>query len=86
MTVEIYVQPGAKRSETAGEFDGKPKIRIKAPPVDGAANKEVIRFVAKSLNISKSSVRLVKGELSRHKTLEIDSDEELIKDFFGGLS
>ncbi|TCK62092.1 DUF167 domain-containing protein [Seleniivibrio woodruffii] len=83
MKLSIYVQPGAKKTEHSGMHDGRPKIRLNAPPVDGAANEELIRFVAKTLGLSKSSVRLVSGHASRLKTLEIDAEESAVKDIFG---
>ncbi|GAB1536483.1 hypothetical protein ADMFC3_21140 [Geovibrio sp. ADMFC3] len=74
MKFQVYIQPGAKKSGYAGEFDGKAKIKVAAPPVEGAANEAVIRFFAKALKLPKSAVTICAGELSRHKTLEIDSD------------
>ena len=67
--LEIYVQPGTKHSEFAGEHDGRLKIRIASPPVNGKANKEVCRFLAKSFALSKSCVTICRGEKSRQKTL-----------------
>lgn len=83
MKLSIYVQPGAKKTELSGLHDGRPKIRICAPPVDGAANDELIKFVAKFLKLSKSSVRLASGHTSRLKTLEIDADESIVNEKFG---
>jgi uncharacterized protein YggU (UPF0235/DUF167 family) len=56
----------------AGAHDGLPKLRIAAPPVDGAANKAVLDFVARELNLPKSAIALVGGEKSRTKTIELD--------------
>lgn len=83
MKLSVYVQPGAKKTELAGIHDGRPKVRISAPPVEGAANEELVRFVSKQLKISKSSVRLVSGLQSRMKTLEIDCDEDTVHKIFG---
>jgi uncharacterized protein (TIGR00251 family) len=82
MKFHVYIQPGAKKSGYAGEFDGKSKIKVAAPPVEGAANEEVVRFFSKALRLPKSSVTIASGELSRHKTVEIDTElsvEEIIK-------
>ena len=70
--ITVYVQPRAARTELAGLHDGQPKIRLAAPPVDGAANAELVAFIAQQLNIPKRSVRVVSGLSSRHKTVEID--------------
>lgn len=83
MKLSVYVQPGAKKTELSGLHDGRPKVRISAPPVDGAANEELIRFVSKTLKISKSSVQLISGQQSRLKTLEIDCDGETVHKIFG---
>lgn len=70
--IEVYVQPRAAKTELAGEHDGLPKIRLAAPPVDGAANAALIEFVAKRLKIAKSRVRVVGGLTSRRKMLEVE--------------
>jgi uncharacterized protein (TIGR00251 family) len=48
------------------------KIRLTAPPVEGAANAELIAFLAKKLGVPKSAVRVVKGERGREKVVEVD--------------
>jgi uncharacterized protein len=68
----LYVQPGASKTQTAGMHDGLIKVRVAAPPVDGAANQALVEFVAKCLKIPKSRVRVVSGLTSRRKMLEID--------------
>jgi uncharacterized protein len=70
--VDVFVQPRAGRTELVGLHDGHPKIRLAAPPVDGAANAALIDFVAKRLKIAKSRVRVVGGLASRRKVLEIE--------------
>jgi uncharacterized protein len=68
----VYVQPRASRTELAGLHDGCVKIRLAAPPVEGAANAELIEFVARLLKIARSRVRVVTGTSSRRKVIEID--------------
>jgi uncharacterized protein (TIGR00251 family) len=75
--ITLYVQPGARKTEIAGMHDGHVKLRIKAPPVEGAANKAVVEFVAELLDLPKSAVKLVNGEKSRVKTVEIDDRYEV---------
>lgn len=70
--VTLYVQPRASKTEVAGSHDGCIKVRVAAPPADGAANRALIEFVAQRLGIAKSRVRLVSGESSRRKIVEID--------------
>jgi uncharacterized protein (TIGR00251 family) len=74
--INIYVQPRAAKTAIAGTHDGCIKVRLAAPPVDGAANLALIEFVAERLGIAKSRVRLVAGASSRRKVLEIEGVEE----------
>ncbi len=67
----VYVQPRASRSEVAGEHGDAVKIRVAAPPVEGAANKELVTFLAKKLGVPKSAIRIVSGERGRTKILEV---------------
>jgi uncharacterized protein (TIGR00251 family) len=48
------------------------KVRLHSPPVDGAANDELITFLAKTLGVSRRSVRIVSGQSSRGKTVEVE--------------
>jgi uncharacterized protein len=70
--ISLYVQPGASKTQIAGMHDGLIKVRVAAPPVEGAANQALVEFVAKRLSIPKSRVRVVSGLTSRRKVLEID--------------
>lgn len=78
--LQLYVQPGGKRSEVFGLYEGPGgqclKIRVQAPPVDGKANEEVLRFVVQTLQLPKRSAVLSKGSQSRMKTIEIESVAE----------
>ena len=71
VTLAVYVQPRASRSEVVGEHGDAVKIRLAAPPVDGAANEELVRFMAKLLGVSPSSVTIRSGQSGRTKLLEI---------------
>jgi uncharacterized protein len=70
-TIEVYVQPRASRSEILGIHDGALRVRIAAPPVDGAANAEVIALLAKALGVPRSRVELLSGQTSRRKRMLI---------------
>ena len=69
--LSVYVQPRASRSEVVGEHGDALKIRLAAPPVDGAANDELIRFLSKLFGVSASSVSVKSGQTSRTKVVEI---------------
>lgn len=68
---EIRVQPRAKRTAILGVLDGKLKIALSAPPVDGRANEEIQRFFADTFRVPRSSVHLLSGEHSRNKRIAV---------------
>ena len=70
-TLTLHIQPGAKKTEVAGEHGDALKIRLAAPPVDGKANAALIAFVADRLGLAKSAVSLKSGQTSRRKVLEV---------------
>ncbi|HLZ98940.1 MAG TPA: DUF167 domain-containing protein [Steroidobacteraceae bacterium] len=72
MRLSVYVQPRASKTELAGRHDGSIKIRIASPPVDDAANRALIEFVAERLGVPRGKVRIVSGATSRRKVLEIE--------------
>ena len=67
----IRVQPRASRDEIAGEWQGRLKIRLTAPPVDGRANEALRRLLAARLKVPLAAVRIAAGERSRNKRVEI---------------
>lgn len=75
--ISVYVQPRASKTAIAGMHDGCIKVRLAAPPVDGAANAVLVDFIAERLSIAKSRVRLVSGAASRRKVLEIEGTDEV---------
>lgn len=75
MKIKIYIQPNSKKSGYAGVYDGIPKLKITAPPVDGAANSEIIKIFSKLLNIPKSDIIISSGQASRLKILDINTDK-----------
>lgn len=66
--IQVHAQPGAKRTEIVGLHGDAIKIRVQAPPVEGRANEELIRFLAKTLGVARSQVTLSKGETGRSKS------------------
>ena len=71
ITLTLHIQPGARKTEVAGQHGEALKIRLAAPPVDGKANEALLRFVAETLGLPKSAVSLKSGQTSRRKVLEI---------------
>jgi len=68
----VRVQPRASRTEVAGRQGDALKIRLTAPPVDGAANDALVRFLAERLQVSRSAVRLETGTAGRSKVVAVD--------------
>lgn len=67
--IRLHIQPRAARTELAGPFGDALKVRLKSPPVDGAANEELVRFLAERLRVPRGVVRLVAGHAGRRKTV-----------------
>lgn len=76
VSVSLYVQPGAKRTEFAGLHGEALKIRLAAPPVEGKANVCLLAFLAEFMAVPKSAVTLVAGETSRQKIVRIEGAGE----------
>lgn len=70
--VSVHVQPRASRSEVVGTHGAALKVRLLAPPVDGAANEALVVLLAEKLGVSRRDVRIVQGATSRAKIVEID--------------
>src|SRR5258705_4744596 len=67
----LHIQPGAGRSEFAGMHGDALKLRLAAPPVEGKANAELIRFLADAFGVPQRNVLLLRGETSRAKTVRV---------------
>jgi len=68
---KVFVQPRSSKNMITGFHGDALKIKLKAPPVDGAANKMCVEFLAKCLKIPKSSIEIISGHNSRSKRLLI---------------
>src|SRR5262245_3281641 len=71
MVIDVRVIPRATQSHVAGVRDGALIVRLKAPPVEGAANRELIRIMAATFDIPKRAVAIVRGERSRYKRVRL---------------
>ena len=67
----VRVVPRASKSEIVGDLDGALKVRIASPPVNGAANAELIKVLSKKLNVAKNAVEIVGGQTSKQKLIRI---------------
>lgn len=70
--VEIAVKPNAKAAAFQGVEDGRLRVAIDSPPVDGKANAAVVAFLAGVLGVKRSSVSVVKGMTAHHKTVLLE--------------
>lgn len=69
--IQVKVIPRSSKKEIAGVEGNTVKIKLTAPPVEGAANEQLIELLSEILNIKKSSIIILKGESSRYKTVKI---------------
>lgn len=73
VVLPCWIQPRASRNKVVGVHDGNIKISLTAPPVDGKANSELVKFISRSLKIPKGAVEIVSGESSRRKLLAVST-------------
>jgi uncharacterized protein (TIGR00251 family) len=71
VTFAVRVQPRASKSGVAGEADGALKVRLAAPPVEGQANGELIRLLAKLFDAPRQRIAIVSGQTSRNKVVSV---------------
>lgn len=76
--IVVYCQPGARRTRVAGTHDGKPKVQLKAPPIDGEANAALVALMAELAGVPKSAVRIEAGAASRTKRVRVDGVEDAV--------
>jgi uncharacterized protein len=73
LVFNVRVVPRASKSEIVGEMDGALKVRIASPPVDGAANSELVKLFSKTFGVSKSEVEILSGQTSKAKQIKISN-------------
>lgn len=76
ISLRIKAQPSASKSEFCEVYGDAIKIRIKAPAVEGAANKELVKFLAKSFKIPKSDILFKTGQNSKIKIVEFPLNDK----------
>jgi uncharacterized protein len=72
LTFKVRVVLRASRSEIVGEHDGALRVRLAAPPADGAANEELMRILARVLKVSRTSVAIIAGPTSKLKRVAVN--------------
>ena len=76
VALEVLVQPRASRTRVVGEHDGRLKVQLAAPPVDGEANAALVEFLAGALGVRKAEVTITRGETGRRKTVRVSGRTE----------
>ena len=76
LNIQVQIQPRSSKDQIIGIHNGRLKIKISAPPVDGKANQNLIEFIAKAFGVSKSKIEIVKGRTSKLKTLKISGIDQ----------
>jgi uncharacterized protein len=72
VTFDVLVQPRASRAKIGPIHDGRLKVAVTAPPVDGEANAAVIEVLAKAIGVARGAVRVIAGTSSRRKSVQVD--------------
>lgn len=71
LTFFVQVVPRASRSEIVGEHNGNLRVRVAAPPVDGAANEELVRLLSRAWRVPRSAIQITTGQKSKLKQVRI---------------
>ena len=72
LRIHLYASPRASRTRAAGLHDGRLKVQVAAPPVDGEANEAILAYLAHALGVGRSHVRLTAGQSGKRKTVEVE--------------
>jgi len=71
VNIQVQIQPRFSKDQILGLHDGRLKMTISAPPIDGKANESLIEFLAKTFKVSKSNIDILKGHTSKLKTIKL---------------
>ena len=77
IVIRVHVQPGSRRRQIVGLHDERLKLSVTEPPEKGRANTGVIELLAEVLDLLKSAFRLIRGETSRQKDLQIETHDRI---------
>ncbi|WP_076407883.1 DUF167 family protein YggU [Shewanella sp. UCD-KL12] len=71
LLLRLYIQPKASRDQIVGIHGNELKVAITAPPVDGKANAHLVKYLSKAFKVPKGDIKILKGELGRHKQIQV---------------
>lgn len=77
ITIEVKVAPRSSRAEIQEVRGNELRVKLTSPPVGGEANRQLVELLSKKLGVTKSSIRIVKGETSRNKVIKIEGIESI---------
>jgi len=77
LIINVRVQPRSSRDEIAGVLGDRLKIRLTAPPVEGKANRALLKFLAKSCAVAPGQVTILSGDTGRNKRVRIENPQSL---------
>jgi len=80
LTIQIYVVPRSSCTQIVGEHDGRLKVRLKSPAREGQANNELVRFIAKTLQVPASSVNITQGQKGKRKTVMVRGSKPMLRE------
>ncbi len=81
--INVRVRPNAKKNDISEEV-GQLKVYVKPPAIGGKANKALIEVLAEFFNVNKSDIKIIRGERSREKVIEVDIDDNCVADVENG--
>jgi len=77
VTFKVKVEPRSSRKGISGLVGDVLKVRVNAPPVGGAANEELVEIISEEFGIKKSAIKIIRGQSSRNKVIEIEGIESI---------
>ena len=77
IVIEVKVEPRSSKKAISGIMGDALKVKLTAPPVDGAANEQLIELISEATGVRKSSVRIIRGASSKRKVVEIEGVSEI---------
>ena len=85
MIIHLRVKPNSKIDSLEVKADGTITLKICAAPVDGKANKYLVRYLSDFFKIPPSKINIIKGQNNSHKTISIGADENYVNDILSRL-
>jgi len=82
ITIEVQVQPNSSRGEIVGWINGRLKVKVAAPPINGKANRRLKELISRMFEVQKSNLKIIRGDTSRVKLLRVEGLSVGKRDWF----